>query len=114
MKLPLQKPLLFNAPGKPFAWGVKWQEKFRTAGISSLQFLEKIKSIGFTPQMEDYEKRKLGIFNQLNFFQLMAGIIVPIAGMIRNRQFPPSVWAIALIPPLISILVLWLNSRREY
>ncbi len=114
MKLPLQKPLLFHDPAKPFAWGIKWQEKYKTASLSSLQFLEKIKSIGFTPQMEDYEKRKLGIFNQLNFFQLLAGIIVPIAGMIRNRQFPPSVWAIALIPPMISILVLWLNSRREY
>ena len=30
--------------------------------------LPKIKSIGMNDAMEDYEKRKLGIFNLLNFF----------------------------------------------
>ena len=40
-------------------------------GIStkkSFLFLSKIKSIGLQGSMDDYERRKLGIFNQLNFF----------------------------------------------
>jgi two-component system, sensor histidine kinase and response regulator len=114
MKFLLQKPLVFQGPAKPFRLGDRWQGKLRSAGVSSLQFLEKIKSIGFTPLMDDYEKRKLGVFNQLNFFQLITGIIVPVAGLLRNRQFPPMVWVIACIPALVSVLVLWMNSRRLY
>jgi two-component system sensor histidine kinase/response regulator len=114
MKFPLFKPLLFQGPAKPFGFGDKWQVKFRSAGVSSLQFLERIKSIGFTPVMEDYEKRKLGVFNQLNFFQLITGIVVPVAGLIGNRHFPPMVWVVACVPALISVLVLWMNARRLY
>ncbi len=36
-----------------------------------------IKSIGVTPEMEEYEKRKMSIFNQLNFLGIVTGIIVP-------------------------------------
>ena len=116
MKLPLQKPLLFQRSFKSFGLEEKWQGKLklRSAGAYSLQFLERIKSIGFTPVMDDYEKRKLGIFNQLNFFQLITGIIVPVAGLIHNHTFPAMVWVIACIPALISVLVLWLNSRHQY
>jgi len=114
MKFPLQKPLLFQGPAKSFGMGENWQGKLRSAGLSSLQFLEKIKLIGFTSSLEDYEKRKLGVFNQLNFFQLVTGIIVPIAGLLRNHKFPPMAWVVACIPALVSVLVLWLNSRRQY
>jgi signal transduction histidine kinase len=114
MKFPLQKPLLFQGPSKTFGMGENWQGKLRSAGFSSLQFLEKIKSIGFTSSLEDYEQRKLGVFNQLNFFQLVTGIIVPLAGLLRNHKFPPMAWVIACIPAFVSVLVLWLNSRRQY
>lgn len=108
------KPLPFQGPSKSFGLGDKWQEKLKWAGVSSIQFLEKIKSIGFTPDMEDYEKRKLGVFNQLNFFQLITGIVVPFAGLLRNRSFPTGVWVVACMPALVSVLVLWLNTRRLY
>ncbi|HEY4063940.1 MAG TPA: HAMP domain-containing sensor histidine kinase [Puia sp.] len=114
MKFPLQKPLLFQGPPKSFGLGDKWQGKLRSTGLFLLQFLQKIKSIGFTPSMEDYEKRKLGIFNQLNFFQLLTGIIVPLAGLLRNHTFPTMAWVVACIPAFVSVLVLWLNSRRQY
>jgi len=64
--------------------------------------------------MDDYEKRKLGIFNQLNFFQLVTGTVIPVAGMLRNHQFPMMAWIVACIPAVVSILVLVLNARREY
>jgi two-component system sensor histidine kinase/response regulator len=64
--------------------------------------------------MDDYEKRKLGIFNQLNFFQLLTGIVIPVGGLIRNHQFPMMAWVVACVPAIVSILVLVLNARREY
>jgi two-component system, sensor histidine kinase and response regulator len=35
------------------------------------QLLQKIKVLGFAAKMGDYEKRKLGIFNQLNFMRCL-------------------------------------------
>jgi signal transduction histidine kinase len=64
--------------------------------------------------MDDYEKRKLSIFNQLNFFQLLTGIAIPVAGLVRTHQFPVMAWVVACIPAFVSILVLVLNARREY
>ena len=64
--------------------------------------------------MDDFEKRKLGIFNQLNFFQLLTGIAIPIAGLSRNHHLPMMAWIMACIPAVVSLLVLVLNSRREY
>jgi two-component system, sensor histidine kinase and response regulator len=93
---------------------VDWQGKFQAAGNASSQSLERIKAIGFTIDMDDYEKRKLGIFNQLNFFQLVTGVIIPFAGAIGNRHFPITAWIVACLPALISVLVLLLNARRRY
>lgn len=80
----------------------------------SIPSLERIKAIGSTGSMGDYEKRKLGIFNQLNFFQLITGIIIPIAGAISNRHFPLVAWIVASLPASISILVLVLNGQRKH
>jgi two-component system, sensor histidine kinase and response regulator len=73
-----------------------------------------IKSIGVSPTMDDYEKRKLGIFNQLNFFQIITGIIIPVMGLFNNQKFPNWAWLVASIPAIISILVLWLNEHHKY
>jgi signal transduction histidine kinase len=114
MKFIPQKPLLSLGRPRSFGANIEWQHKFRTAGLASLNFFEKIKGNGFTATMDDYEKRKLGIFNQLNFFQLLTGIVIPFAGLIRNHQFPVMAWVVACLPAAVSILVLVLNSRREY
>lgn len=70
--------------------------------------------IGFNPQMGDYEKRKLRIFNQLNFFQLVTGILIPVLGLVQNHKLPMEIWLIASIPALVSVLVLWLNARHYH
>ena len=79
-----------------------------------LQFLEQVRSIGYTTSLEDYEKRKLRIFNQLNFFQLMTGIIAPAIAIICSAKFPVEDWYIAVSPALISIIVLVLNAYYKY
>ncbi len=61
----------------------------------TLEFLEEIKSIGFTKTMDDYERRKLSIFNQLNFFQLITGIIVPITCLFGKEKFGTASFLIA-------------------
>ena len=114
MKFLTQKLLLFQSRSKPFGVDIEWQQKFKAAGSTSLHYLERIKGIGFTVAIDDYEKRKLGIFNQLNFFQLLTGIVIPVAGLMRNRQFPAIAWVVASMPAFVSVLVLVLNARHRY
>lgn len=77
-------------------------------------FLQLIKSIGFTSSMDDYEKRRLGIFNQLNFFGLLTGIIIPIAGLFNKGYLPPLAWIVAVAPAFISLVVLVSNYYQRY
>jgi signal transduction histidine kinase len=73
-----------------------------------------IKSIGITPGMEEYEVRKMSIFNQLNFFGLVMGFIVPFISMVALKHLPPLAWYAAGSPVAIGIIVLWLNHERYY
>jgi signal transduction histidine kinase len=79
-----------------------------------LSLLQRIKNIGVTAAMDEYEKSKLGIFNHLNFFQLITGILVAIVGIFLGGKIPVTGWLIACLPPLTSIVVLLLNSRQRY
>jgi two-component system, sensor histidine kinase and response regulator len=97
------------------------QGKFRTIDIAVQMervmpivshYIHRIKLIGYVPTMDDYEKRKLGIFNLLNFLQLVTGILVPAIGLIGNENLPYSAVLIASLPVLASVVVLYLNHRR--
>lgn len=79
-----------------------------------LRLLKYISSIGVSPSMDDYEKRKLGIFNQLNFFQLVTGITIPIIGLLQVHQLPAFAWIISAIPALVGVVVLFFNYHRQY
>ena len=94
-----------------------WQERtIRTIDLSSvkiqslkkkfLRLLFQIRSIGVDVHLDEYEKRKLGIFNQLNFFQLITGILMPIAGFFSDSSLPGGAWLVAAMPALISCAVL--------
>ena len=54
----------------------------------SHHFLEEIKSLGFTKTMDELDRGKLSVFNQLNFFQFLTGIIVPLICFFGNSKFP--------------------------
>ena len=114
MKIFSHRPTFFHGKMKPFGNVTDWQGKIQAGKVASTQSFERIKSIGLTVGMDDYEQRKLGIFNQLNFLQLVTGIVVPVFGAIGNRHFPMIAWIVACMPPLISVLVLALNARRQY
>jgi len=76
--------------------------------------LVKIKSIGMDASMDEYESRKLGIFNLLNFFQFITGLLLPLIGFLAIKKFSLSVWLIACLPAFISLLSLYLNHRRNH
>jgi signal transduction histidine kinase len=82
--------------------------------LDLLRYWVFIKSIGVTPDMEEYEKRKMSIFNQLNFLGIVTGIVVPLIGIFFNDHLPPLAWFIAGSPLAISVIVLWLNSEKYY
>jgi signal transduction histidine kinase len=71
-------------------------------------------AIGATDEMDDYEKIKLGIFNQLNFFQLVTGIISPFIYFICIKNFTASVLSISMLPALISATSLVLNYFKKH
>src|ERR1700744_936215 len=106
MKIFSQRPTFFHGKMKPFGHGTDWQGKIQAGKVASTQSFERIKSIGLTVGMDDYESRKLRIFNQLNFLQLVTGIVVPVFGAIGNHHFPLTAWLVACLAPLARVLVL--------
>ncbi len=79
-----------------------------------ITFLQSVNSIGFTASMDDYEKTKLGIFNKLNFFGLITGIIIPLAGLMNKGYLPAIAWIVACSPVFISTGVLISNYFHRF
>ncbi len=79
-----------------------------------LIFFEKVKTIGVTSGMSNYEKSKLRIFNLLNFFQFITGMIVPFIGLMYAYSIPYGGWIMASLPALVSLFALLLNRSRKY
>jgi two-component system, sensor histidine kinase and response regulator len=67
-----------------------------------------IKSIGITSGMDDWEKRKMSIFNQLNFYSIVMGLVLPLIGFLFTTHLPPLAWYAATSPVAIGVFVLWL------
>jgi two-component system, sensor histidine kinase and response regulator len=83
--------------------------------LKTLLFPNKIKAIGQMPSMDDFEKRKLGIFNLLNVLGFFIGIFLPIVGLfIAKIQLPTFAWIVTFSPAMVSILVLLCNHLHRY
>ncbi|MBS1659870.1 MAG: HAMP domain-containing histidine kinase [Bacteroidetes bacterium] len=81
---------------------------------SWFRFRGYIWNIGYKPSLGSYEKRKLGIFNVMNFLGLLTGIFVPFGGLLNNHPLPSAAWFIACSPAFISGLALLLNRNYKY
>jgi two-component system, sensor histidine kinase and response regulator len=99
------------------------QHKIRLTGLVDLVkvlpknlfgLLSRVKNIGVTADMNSVERSKLGIFNHLNFFQFITGILVPVIGLFHADKFPASGWVIVCLPALVSVVVLVLNSYHKH
>jgi signal transduction histidine kinase len=65
--------------------------------------------------MDEYEKRKLSIFNVLNVLGFLIGIILPIIGLsISDIKLPTAAWVVTFSPAMVSMLVLVLNYYRMH
>ncbi|MEJ0101092.1 MAG: hypothetical protein WDO19_00435 [Bacteroidota bacterium] len=80
-----------------------FKEKIDALQRRLVHFLGLIKSIGFSTSMTNYDRRKLEIFNVLNFLNLIAGVLVPVTGLIQDRNLPATAWVAAFGPPMISV-----------
>lgn len=92
----------------------KLAEFLKLISKNLLSVLHKVKEIGVIDEMNEYEKSRLGIFNYLNFFQLISGVIVPLIGIFHGGKIPLTGWLIACLPPLLSVFVLQLNRRKKF
>jgi len=77
-------------------------------------FQSHVKNIGYKPSLGSYEKRKLGIFNLMNFVGLLSGIIIPITILLNKEHMPAYAWLIACSPTFISLLVMTLIHHHQY
>lgn len=75
---------------------------------------DSIWNIGYRPSLGSYEKRKLGLFNFMNFVGVLAGIVIPVIGLFSKGHFPPAVWVAACSPAVISTAVLLLVRQEKY
>jgi len=79
-----------------------------------ISFLHRIKTLGYIETMEEYELRKLGIFNQLNFFQLVSGVFIFFTCLFYHEKFSGWISILSCLPLLVSSLVLYLNSQYNH
>ena len=89
-------------------------ETFDTIKVRSAQMYLQVKFLGYSETMDDYEQRKLRIFNQLNFFQALAGLIISLSGILLPGRIPASAWLMLCWPVGINVIVLGLTYFRKH
>jgi two-component system sensor histidine kinase/response regulator len=77
-------------------------------------FQSYIKNLGYKPSLGSYEKRKLGIFNLMNFVGLLSGVIIPFTILLTREHMPAYAWLIACSPTFISLIVMSLIYYQQY
>ena len=107
----LLRPLLYLHVKVKSLEQIEWFDLLKR---NLLHFLEQVRSIGVASARGAYERRKLRVFNQLNFLQLLTGVLVSMLGLVNNEQLPPTAWLVACLPSMVSLLVFYLNHRCQY
>ncbi|MGV3767556.1 MAG: sensor histidine kinase [Chitinophagaceae bacterium] len=75
---------------------------------------DQVSSWGNTPDLPEYMRRKLRIFNILNIFGMLTGVIIPLVGILNQDQLPWEAWVVAFSPVPISSIVLWLTGKKKH
>src|SRR5258705_10169894 len=95
-------------------WHSVFGEFFRTLPQNIVTVFHNVRTIGVTAGMSSYDKSKLCIFNLLNFFQFITGMIIPLIGLFYVYKIPVGGWLMACLPAWVSLFVLVLNHKRRY
>ena len=72
-----------------------------------------VKSLGYSDTLDEYEKVKLGIFNQINFFQFITGLFILLT-CVLHKEFPGWACILAGLPSIVSLLALYFNREYKY
>jgi len=91
----------------------RYERRFILQRKQLLTLFNLVQSFGVSSAMEEYDQRKLRIFNQVNFFQLLIGLLFPVTGVLMSQGLPASAWLVACLPALVSALVLFLNHQKK-
>jgi two-component system sensor histidine kinase/response regulator len=78
------------------------------------RFHFEVKNFGYSTALSGHEKRKLGIFNLMNFFGLIVGILIPVMGWKKGYFMSAFGWGICSIPTFISVVALLFNYFHKY
>src|SRR6478736_4793097 len=76
--------------------------------------LDGIKAIGYKPTMDSYGRGRLGIFNIINFFGFITGLIIPFLSLFGKGYIPPVAWVVSFAPIVISGIVLIANYYQYH
>ena len=108
----ISHPRLQHLPGKLIPARLKRPHLSLKRSFYGL--LNEVKSLGYSNTMDTYELLKLGIFNQLNFFQLLACIFILVSCFFHYKYFPAWAFIVAFMPAFTSVLVLYLNKIHKH
>jgi signal transduction histidine kinase len=97
----------------------RWRESapvnwLRSGWRRMLAWFLRVKRLGIGQGMSLRDRNKLAIFNFLNFFQFCTGILLPFLFFLLTPDIPAEAWVFAFLPPLVSLIALVLNARRQY
>jgi signal transduction histidine kinase len=81
--------------------------------IKAFYLHEKLITLGFRTDMNHFERRKLSVFNLLNFFGFLIGCLLPVIGLSSSKiELSLFAWSVCFAPAMVSVLVLVLNYYR--
>ena len=80
----------------------------------SIQLLSVIRSLGVTDSLDEHERSKLAIFNQLCFFQLLTGTVLPLFAFLEKGHMSTGALLLTCLPATVSFAVLLLNALKKF
>jgi two-component system sensor histidine kinase/response regulator len=75
---------------------------------------DKMRKFGDSISLDGHERRKLGIFNLMNFFGLAVGLLIPLVGVAQGYFVSIFFCWLSFIPALICMAALTFNYYHKY
>lgn len=79
-----------------------------------VNFHLKMREFGYSSSQGGHEKRKLGIFNLMNFIGLFVGMLIPFLCWSKGYLLSTFSWWVSFVPALISLIALTFNYFHRY
>jgi two-component system sensor histidine kinase/response regulator len=77
-------------------------------------FHDHICSFGITDTLDETQRRRLSLLNQINILQFITSLLIPFLALFKTRGISVSSFCISLAPVFVCALVLTLNWLRRY